>query len=109
MAHPVIREVTGRIGQKIVGHSRQYPSLTLYYVFKNLAKERKITLNYQAIQDRPGFIRLDIEQILNDDQRKHLVAECRKYFTGDLAIEVVEGVDLRSPNRKKRDFVSHLT
>jgi len=109
MAHPVIREVTGRIGQKIVGHSRQYPSLTLYYVFKNLAKERKITLNYQAIQDQPGFIRLDIEQILNDDQRKHLVAECRKYFTGDLAIEVVEGVDLRSPNRKKRDFVSHLT
>ena len=51
MAHPIIREVTGRIGQKIVGVSRQYPSLTLYYVFKNLAQERQVVLNYQAIQD----------------------------------------------------------
>ena len=108
MAHPIIREVTGRIGQKIVGVTRQYPSLTLYYVFKNLAQERQITLNYQAIQDRPGFVRLDIEQTLVHEERQHLIAECQKYFADDISFDINEGSDLRSPSRKKRDFVSSL-
>ena len=108
MAHSIIREVTGRIGQKIVGVTRQYPSLTLYYVFKNLAQERQIILNYQAIQDRPGFVRLDIEQNLVHEERQHLIAECQKYFSDDISFDINEGSDLRSPSRKKRDFVSSL-
>ena len=108
MAHPVIREVTGRIGQKIVGIQHEYPSLTLYYVFKNLAQTNDITLNYQAIQDKPGMMKLDIEQSLDGETRDLLIRECRKYFDNDLEIMINDSVDLRSPNRKKRDFVSNL-
>ena len=107
LSHPVIREVTGRIGQKIVGATKQYPSLTLYYVFKNLAEEQ-VQLNYQAIQESKGELRLDLEQTLELYERELLLSECHKYFENDLKIEVKEGVDLRSPNRKKRDFVSNL-
>lgn len=107
MPHPIVREVTGRIGQKIIGMSSRYPSLTLYYVFKNLA-QNQLPLNYQAIQDHPGLIRLDIEQKLKPVERKLILGELKKYFADDLKIEIFDEAELRSPNRKKRDFVSNI-
>jgi phenylacetate-CoA ligase len=52
--HPVVKEVLGRTGKVIYGKSGRYPSLTLYYVFKNLAIEKKLILNYVAIQREKG-------------------------------------------------------
>lgn len=50
--HPVVLDVCGRIGKNILGKTSKYPSLTFYYVFKNIAIQDGITLNYQARQDR---------------------------------------------------------
>jgi phenylacetate-CoA ligase len=46
--HPVIKEVLGRTGKVIYGKSGRYPSLTLYYVFKNLAIEKKADIKLRC-------------------------------------------------------------
>ena len=107
-AHPVLKEVTGRIGEKIIGKSRAYPSLTLYYVFKNLAQDRDVVLNYQAIQKRPGAIELNLDRGIDAMESELLGQEIGKYFEADLDVTIVENVDLRAKHRKKRDFVSEL-
>jgi phenylacetate-CoA ligase len=107
MAHPIIREVTGRIGQVIRGKTSSFPSLTLYYVFKNLA-QRSIVLNYMATQDRAGKMELKIEQPIDPRERSCLEHELQKYFGHELEIDIADGVSLRSRNRKRRDFVSSI-
>ena len=107
-AHPVLKEVTGRIGAKIIGKSETYPSLTLYYVFKNLAQDRDVVLNYQAIQKRPGAIELHLDRAIDASESALLDGEIEKYFASDLDVTIVENADLRAKHRKKRDFVSEL-
>ncbi|MFT4582911.1 MAG: phenylacetate-CoA ligase [Gammaproteobacteria bacterium] len=107
-SHPVLKEVTGRIGAKIVGHNSNYPSLTLYYVFKNLAQENNVVLNYQAVQDTRGKIELRIDRSLEEHEQIMLNAEITKYFGRDLDVDLVENSNLRSTTHKKRDFVSLL-
>ena len=36
LEHPILEEVTGRVGKNIYGVRKKYASLTLYYIFKNL-------------------------------------------------------------------------
>src|SRR5699024_3296602 len=62
MKHPIIEEVTGRIGKVIIGKSKRYPSLTFYYIFKNLYFEKGLNLNYQAHQHEPGVIEIWIKE-----------------------------------------------
>ncbi|MCS7466757.1 hypothetical protein NZK35_08890 [Stieleria sp. ICT_E10.1] len=107
MKHPVIREITGRIGKVIRGHKQDFPSLTLYYVFKNLA-EKSIVLNYAARQESVGEVVLRIEQSLNESTLPLLTAELKKYFADNLEVTIVDGADIRSSGRKFRDFVSTL-
>ena len=64
--HPVVLDVCGRIGKNILGKTSKYPSLTFYYVFKNIAIQDGITLNYQARQDEKGKI---IESYATKDSR----------------------------------------
>ncbi|MCO6457047.1 MAG: phenylacetate--CoA ligase family protein [Pirellulaceae bacterium] len=106
--HPIIHEVTGRIGKPIFGHQQKYPSLTLYYVFKNLAMEHRLLLNYQAVQHQAGRMELKLEGSLDDDSRQRLRQELRKYFHGDLEVTLTENASLRSTSRKKQDFVTSL-
>ena len=54
MKHKIIKDVVGRVGKVIYGFSNKYPSLTLYYIFKNLSLQYNITVNYQAIQKEKG-------------------------------------------------------
>ncbi|KAA5546272.1 phenylacetate--CoA ligase family protein [Roseiconus nitratireducens] len=107
-AHPVIREVTGRIGKRIVGKSRSFPSLTLYYVFKNLARKHDLVLNYQGVQEQAGVLRLDIEEKVSSETRVLLLGECEAYYGKDVDVEIRESCNLRSQGRKKRDFVSSI-
>jgi len=107
MVHPVIKEVTGRIGQVIRGLNREFPSLSLYYVFKNLA-EKSVVLNYAARQDVVGEVALRIEQTLNETNRRLLQAELHKYFGDDLSITINDGADIRVTGRKFRDFETTL-
>lgn len=108
MKHPIIKEVLGRVGKVIYGKKDQYPSLTLYYVFKNLAIERNLILNYQAIQKKRGYLDLHIETTLAASARELLNKELLKYYKDDLVVSLKEGVNLKSSSRKKADFISEL-
>ena len=86
-AHPVIEEVVGRKGAKVVGRAGSYPALTFYYVFKNLALANSILLNYKAVQPAPGEVALFIE---GRDNRKYEPAvrrELQRYFGTDVQVE----------------------
>jgi len=108
MHHHIINEVLGRVGKLIHGFKEQYPSLTLYYVFKNLAITHHLIVNYQAIQRKKGFLEVNLDNKLKDGDRALLDAEFLKYFGSDLAISVHEMVNLKSEHRKKADFISDL-
>lgn len=106
--HYILKEVTGRVGRKIYGFKEQYPSLTLYYVFKNLAIEHAVILNYQAIQSESGKIDLYIENELSEEKRHLLIGEFNKYFNKDIALQIIDKANLKTSGRKKQDFISNL-
>ena len=108
MEHPIIKEVTGRVGKVIYGLKDIYPSLTLYYVFKNLAIEHNIVMNYQAIQEKKGSLDVYIEDELTEDKRNLLMKEFDKYFSHDLDFIIIDNTDLKSRNEKKKDFISNI-
>jgi phenylacetate-CoA ligase len=108
MEHPVIEEVTGRIGRSIVGRNQEFPSLTLYYIFKNLFFEHGIALNYQGRQETPGVVELAVRESRDPRMERQLRDECNKYFGGELEIRLAFNADLHAPGGKLRDFVSDL-
>ena len=77
MDRPAIREIVGRVGKTIHGKLRKYPSLTLYYIFKNLALSGTAVLNYQAVQKTKGTLVIRIEEALDERQRQALWREIR--------------------------------
>lgn len=108
MQHEIVREVLGRVGKVIYGVNNQYPSLTLYYVFKNLAMEHRIILNYQATQSRKGHLMLRIEGQLNSKHQQALTKEIAKYFSSDLVVQIQDGQELHTRKGKRADFVSEI-
>ncbi|MFT4855360.1 MAG: phenylacetate-CoA ligase [Algoriphagus sp.] len=107
MQAPVIREVTGRIGKKIFGASQIYPSLTLYYIFKNIYFNQKRTIDFQAHQFEKGKLQIWIKEPVSKDLFSLIQSESAKYFS-DIDLEVLENHDFRQQSGKLRDFVSHL-
>lgn len=107
MRHIVIREVLGRVGTVILGRTGQFPSLVLYYVFKNLFFEKGLALSYQAHQYETGKVVIDIEQDCAENASL-VQAEIRKYFGGDLEATLRFGRKIESGQKKRKDFVSHL-
>lgn len=108
MQHPVIESVTGRVGKLVYGKEKNYPSLTFYYVFKNLALEHKIELNYQVQQFEKGKLIVLIEQKLSNYEKNLLANEFDKYFKTDIFIEINDQAVIHSKSRKLKDFVSHI-
>ena len=109
MCHPAITEIMGRVGKVIYGQKKQYPSLTLYYVFKNLAMEHEIILSYQAIQSRKGYLEIHIEEKLNNLSLNLLKKEFHKYFSEDMEFKIFENANLKSGTKKRVDFISLLS
>jgi phenylacetate-CoA ligase len=107
MEAPVIREVTGRIGKKIFGAEQIYPSLTLYYIFKNLYFNENRTIDFQAHQYEKGKLEIWVKEPINESLKKMVLSEAQKYFS-DIEINLVENHDFRQQAGKLRDFVSHL-
>lgn len=54
--HPILKEIKGRVGKNIYGNKNIYPSLTLYYVFKNLTKALGYEVDYQVIQEKKDIL-----------------------------------------------------
>lgn len=105
--HPVILDVLGRVGKNIIGKTNNYPSLTFYYVFKNLALNHDIMLNYQAIQNEKGKIFLKIEQ--GDENRIELIVkELNKYFGDDVLFDIEFNSKLHAMDGKLKDFITTL-
>lgn len=107
LSHPIIESVLGRVGKTIKGNTLNFPSLTLYYVFKNLAIKGHL-LYYQAIQRQEGELELNIEQSLSENERKLLQIELDKYFGDELIININELVKLDRKDGKMRDFISMI-
>lgn len=83
-AHPVIADIAGRKGAKVVGRTGSYPALTFYYVFKNLALVDSLLLNYKAVQTVPGRVTLFIEGRENLKHESAVRREMSRYFGSDL-------------------------
>ena len=106
-AHPVLLDVEGRVGKNIIGNSQIYPSLTFYYVFKNLTLNKGITLNYQAVQNEKGKVLLKIEQN-NVEYEMILREELEKYFHRDIIFIIQWGEHFHTMNGKLKDFITTL-
>ncbi|WP_282173955.1 phenylacetate--CoA ligase family protein [Cytobacillus firmus] len=108
MQHKIIESVLGRVGKQVVGTEHVYPSLTFYYVFKNLAIEQNLILNYQIIQKVAGELEVLIEQKLNRDDRELLLGEFYKYFGDDIKVNLEDEKAIKAVNGKLRDFISEI-
>lgn len=107
-SHPVILEVLGRVGKNIQGNTQNFPSLTFYYVFKNMALHNGITLNYQAVQHTKGTVVLKIEQDYSSEFEQHLQYELHKYFKEDIQFDIEWNCKLHTMDGKLKDFITTL-
>jgi len=108
--HPVIAEVTGRIGKKIIGNTSTYPTLTLYYIFKNIALEHRIELAYFASQYEKGELVIEILMPNHDEKllTNYIEAEAKKYFGDDIRLRVKFVYDIKRKEKKVKDFESYI-
>lgn len=106
--HKVIHNIIGRVGKKVYGKANTYPSLTFYYVFKNLTLSSGHVLNYQSVQERAGEITLKIEQAKNNDCHEKLLKELHKYFGDDLDFNILYEQVLHTFDGKLKDFVTSM-
>jgi len=108
MSHPILEEVTGRVGKNIIGKQQNFPSLTLYYIFKNLFFEHNLKLNYQAHQYESGKLEIRIVEQLSESNLKTLQKEAMKYFKNEIDLEILDNKDIHSYDKKLKDFISHI-
>lgn len=104
----IIEEVEGRIGKSIFGKQKIYPSLTLYYIFKNLALVYNIELQYQGFQSKKGVLQLRFPIAISSSTSLLIKAECKKYFNDDLEIEFEDNFEIHTKKSKLRDFISEV-
>ena len=110
-AHPIIEEVTGRIGKKIYGETEVYPTLTLYNIFKNIALEHHVKLGYFGKQYKKGQLVLDVIIAEKSDKsqiRNYILKECKKYFGSDMDIDIQFVDNVERKQKKLKDFESFV-
>lgn len=104
--HPIIKNIRGRRGLSVVGVSgNKYPGLTFYYVFKNIALDKGVLLNYKAEQNEPGSVVIYIEGEKNRKFEGYVLAELKKYFSEDVVCNI-SYVDCFDFGGKKRQYFS---
>ena len=108
MNHDVILEVTGKVGKKIHGQMKSYPSLVIYYIFKNLYFDYGVSLDAQFIQFRKGFLSVRFVDALDDALVELVRRECLKYFGGDIIVEFEGDCEVRVYDGKRKDFISDV-
>lgn len=108
LAHPVVEEVEGRVGKNIYGQTHKYPSLTLYYVFKNLFFEKGLKFNYQCVQEKKGTLMVLIKEPFSNNGERLIRSEFEKYFNTDLEISIAFSQDFHSHKAKLKDFISKV-
>jgi phenylacetate-CoA ligase len=108
MQHDIITEVTGRVGKLIYGFKDIYPSLVIYYIFKNLAIKYDIILRYQAVQNKKGEIIFRIENSIETSETEKILNEAKTYFNEDMNCIVINNSKPLRLGGKIKDFISEL-
>jgi len=104
----IISEVLGRVGKKIVGKQSSYPSLTLYYIFKNIAVDKGVDIQYQAQQKVAGHLTLKVVRNLSHEEKGWIKEQCISYFKDDMQIDLLENQQIHDKKGKLKDFITEL-
>lgn len=107
MQHSILNEVTGRVGQTIIGHKNEYPSLYFYYIFKNLSSSNQLNLTYFIEQKKVGELEFFILEDLTEKETGLLSKEIQKYFKNDMSFEIKK-LDKEKKKGKTKSFISYL-
>jgi len=108
MHHPILEEVTGRIGKLVYGKNNTYPSLYFYYIFKNLAQHKGLELMYQVQQNKKGELLFLIEGNLTKKELNLVQQEIETYFKKDMNYTIEVSKKLVSKNTKLKSFISTI-
>lgn len=108
MEHYIIEEITGRIGEDIIGKKSIYPSLVIYYIFKNLHNQHNLKLTYQVVQEKEGYLLFKVEEELEESDRIVLLNEIKKYFDSDIECIIDDKQNLQSSDKKMKSFISAI-
>lgn len=101
--HPLIKSIIGRKGANVQGINSKFPALTFYYVFKNLALEKNILLNYKAVQEHKGAVDVFIEGKENNQFVTEIEGQLKKYFGEDVKFTIIF-LDQFGLDTKKRQY-----
>lgn len=88
-SHPILKSIVGRAGAKVIGLSKTYPALTFYYIFKNIALEYELMLNYRVYQQHAGSVTVYIEDFSNKTHIKLIEDEFTNYFGNDIQFKCI--------------------
>lgn len=106
--HPVLKNILGRKGANVHGEQQTYPALTFYYVFKNLALEKNILLNYKAVQQTKGKVEIFIEDKANKRYQKDIDLQLQRYFGDDVTFAIIFIDRFVNEMKKKQYFETSL-
>lgn len=106
--HPLIESIVGRKGATVHGELHTYPALTFYYVFKNLALEKNILLNYKAIQETKGKVNIYIEGKNNQRYQTDIECQLQRYFGSDIRFSLIYIDHFIAELKKKQYFETSL-
>lgn len=106
--HLILSEVVGRIGQTIYGIKNIYPSLYLYYIFKNISENHQLSLEYQVVQNEKGHLVFNIISDLSDIERKILSKEIESYFKEDMYYIIKSNAVVEFTKGKRKSFISTI-
>lgn len=102
----VVKDILGRVGVNIFGEKNEYPSLSLYYIFKELALVQNMSLSYQGVQEVKGRLKILIfEDASCFDAR--VVEEVAVKYLPDVEVHVMQA-ELDTRQSKLKDFVSFV-
>lgn len=106
--HPVLAEVSGRRGGTVLGKQTKFPALSFYYVFKNLAVDFEILLNYRVVQNNVGKCTVYIEHRENRIHNQRIAGELAKYFSNEVEFEIEYVESMARGKGKTQYFESTL-
>lgn len=108
LKHPIIKEVSGRVGKNIYGINKVYPSFTFYYIFKNLYFTRGLKLSYQCIQNEKGYLLVLIKEKHYEKLEILIKKEFEKYFEEDIKMRIKFSQKFHTYKNKLVDFISQV-
>jgi phenylacetate-CoA ligase len=107
-SHRIIKEITGRVGKNILGKSKVFPSLTLYYIFKNIYFEYHKSIDYQVVQVEKGKLEIYTLYRLSETEKEWILIQSGKYFKDEVDLIFKVSESFRMEKGKLKDFISKL-